>query len=772
MVAALSASAATWMLEQSEAANKQMYQAITNAYAWVYAGQRSGDMGAPLDPDKDYATEASKIVYTLTGGDADATTVFRGRSLTLGRVRQTAHSEAKTSWDNWGTGGGLILSAPGYYTMYVGNVESDIYGKVRVETTADSPFPFQFEAANSCMNFHGDFAGGSDAAFKINGLRDNVSFKFSGSLDNYLGSVAASNVTLHVGSTVLAGSLSMDRATLTPINGESVFTVGTLNLGHDVRIMATGDMSAGTSGLIAVTNALHMTARPVTISIDPSHREGLEGPVALSVLSVPAGVGLHAGDFSVDAGCAGWTRLAVSTNSEENTCVLSAVIAPVVEQTVTDANIRDPNYASSFNDSSHWSDNAVPHRGAHYLVPKINSAVARLRTPTDIAMDYVFPGETLTIDGSCELGLFYRGFSCNELRLGDKALVMLGNGVAYGTLGGRLALPQNGHVFICAYNGATFEIAADVTGSSRIVFDGTHGNASGRRATTLLTGDNSRFTGTITVGLNRDPMNISDNKFQTLKVSDPACLGAPLVEFDATALVLKRLARLHADSTFALSDLTRGVYIGEDGSKVGGAGATNTAGTDSEGQIYVSSGETLSILSQLTLNGRLHKYGAGTLALGGALRFGPAAAVVDEPHANSNSCIVAEGYVKPLSADAFNGMEMTFAAGSGIRLDIDPQNADLRAYGLRNTKVETPFATMEGKISVDFDVPEGFSVEKPFTIGVVTVPAGIADSVFSMLSMAKPEVGGCRMIADVASSDDIATIIATFKPVGFSIQIR
>ncbi len=44
--------------------------------------------------------------------------------------------------------------------------------------------------------------------------------------------------------------------------------------------------------------------------------------------------------------------------------------------------------------------------------------------------------------------------------------------------------------------------------------------------------------------------------------------------------------------------------------------ATNSDGTDSEGQFGVNEGDTLTILTQLTMNGRLHKYGAGTLALG------------------------------------------------------------------------------------------------------------------------------------------------------------
>ena len=48
-------------------------------------------------------------------------------------------------------------------------------------------------------------------------------------------------------------------------------------------------------------------------------------------------------------------------------------------------------------------------------------------------------------------------------------------------------------------------------------------------------------------------------------------------------------------------------------------------------------------------------------------------------------------------------------SGTGIKLNINPDDADLRTYGLRNTKAEAPFiAPASDKIPVSFDVP--FSV--------------------------------------------------------------
>ena len=299
--------------------------------------------------------------------------------------------------------------------------------------------------------------------------------------------------------------------------------------------------------------------------------------------------------------------------------------------------------------------------------------------------------------------------------------------------------------------------------------DGRHNSTSSRRGYTRLTGDNSRFFGSITVGLNRDPMTIADSKYQWLYVSDPAKLGSPRKTFSAKALVLKRLGRLAAEGSVTFSDTTRGIYIGDDGNNYGGPGSPNTAGTDSEGQMYVTEGNTLTLLTQLTMNGRLHKYGAGTLALGGPLKFGNEES--DEPLANSNLLAVAQGYVKPLAADSFNGLEMTFAAGTGIKLDINPQDTDLRAYGLRNTKAATSFTANGGTIPVSFDVPADFaSSSQPFTLGIVTVPTAIAGDVRNLLAVERPR--GFRMEIDTAQDGDDTTIRATLSRSGFCVIVQ
>ena len=150
----------------------------------------------------------------------------------------------------------------------------------------------------------------------------------------------------------------------------------------------------------------------------------------------------------------------------------------------------------------------------------------------------------------------------------------------------------------------------------------------------------------------------------------------------------------------------------------------------------------------------------------------------DTPLANSNLLAVAQGFVKPLAADSFNGMEMTFAAGTGIKFDINPQDADLRAYGLRNTKALTPFTAAEGgAIPVSFDVPAGFTPEGPFSVGIATVPAATDEDVaaaMAQFAVTSPKVAHCKMSLSAVphAEEGTVTVTANFRVHGFSLVVR
>lgn len=109
-------------------------------------------------------------------------------------------------------------------------------------------------------------------------------------------------------------------------------------------------------------------------------------------------------------------------------------------------------------------------------------------------------------------------------------------------------------------------------------------------------------------------------------------------------------------------------------------------------------------------------------------------------------------WVRALSADAFDGLAITFAEGAKLVVDVDASDSGLARYGIRNVKAATPFASTatEGMIDVelDFDGAE----EKNLTVGICTVPTSVAPAVKSMLRLSKPAWRGYT--AEVVSAAD------------------
>ena len=88
-------------------------------------------------------------------------------------------------------------------------------------------------------------------------------------------------------------------------------------------------------------------------------------------------------------------------------------------------------------------------------------------------------------------------------------------------------------------------------------------------------------------------------------------------------------------------------------------------------------------------------------------------------------------------------METTIDSGASLKLAIDPSNADLTAYGIRNTTVDTPFtlaASFGGKLPLtlateDYVLPEDCHA---LTNALVTVKDSSAAAVRAMLPNMHP----------------------------------
>ena len=111
---------------------------------------------------------------------------------------------------------------------------------------------------------------------------------------------------------------------------------------------------------------------------------------------------------------------------------------------------------------------------------------------------------------------------------------------------------------------------------------------------------------------------------------------------------------------------------------------------------------------------------------------------------------------------------------AGIKLDINPVDADLVTYGLRNAKELTPIATADadGSIAVSFDVPDSFAPTKSFVVGIVTLPANQAEAVRAKLEVENPQIPDHSMAITLNPTGELVTIQAEFRQTGLSIYLR
>ena len=253
--------------------------------------------------------------------------------------------------------------------------------------------------------------------------------------------------------------------------------------------------------------------------------------------------------------------------------------------------------------------------------------------------------------------------------------------------------------------------------------------------------------------------------------ADPLCFGGPLPAFAYDALTITKMSRLITTNEVTFSDMTRGWLLS------GIAQLETTA-----------EGDSLTLLQPVTVNGCVYKQGAGTLAMGGTMKFLDAeGALTDTPpdDASKRTLFVQGGAIKPLSADSFNGLDIVFSnsvnvAGVNVTdvaldIDLDAEDADLRAYGLRNTKSPSPLAlSLAGgatKVPVRL-LADAADISGTYTVGVMTVKSTVADETFAKLDILKPEGFKVERRVTVDAEAGTSTLVVTIKQHGFKVILR
>ncbi|MBR4654434.1 MAG: hypothetical protein IKO72_13830 [Kiritimatiellae bacterium] len=238
----------------------------------------------------------------------------------------------------------------------------------------------------------------------------------------------------------------------------------------------------------------------------------------------------------------------------------------------------------------------------------------------------------------------------------------------------------------------------------------------------------------------------------TVYATDGRNLGGPLADFTYDALTLSGWCKLATTNSVVFDQANRGIFV------------------QGNGQVEVTSGDTITFMNPLTMAGELLKKGAGTLALGGAMRF------IDgeestEPLAGTNVVTVKAGWLKPLATNALDGAALAFGTGTGIRLDVSPTADGLAEYGFVNVKANGSVglaAGATGKITVALDGKPSLAVE----LGVATLPSrSDAETLRSLLSLVRPD-GYKGRLTVVDNADGTATVRAVLSSAGTFLIIR
>ena len=450
----------------------------------------------------------------------------------------------------------------------------------------------------------------------------------------------------------------------------------------------------------------------------------------------------------------------------------------VVKLTQTDSALRTSTQSSAMTNGMQWTDGLWPtNPTVNYVVTRVNNAATYLRTydtgtisePVD---DFVFGGNSLTIDNAY-LMMLNKSFRSNKLVLRNGGRIYTPDSSASGSLLGPV-VAETGAATFNAYSDYKLTIKGEISGTGKLVFTGPDGGAtSAAYATYILEGINTNFTGTTTVTVpayKPSDMVANTNKitprfdrnYIKLFLTDKRNLGGPLDAMNPKAFTIENMSRVAPTNVanLVLDDATRGIFI------------------KWVGRFYADLEQTISIASPIAVYGTMWKEGAGTLVLANLAPTFGADATASTPDADATNRMfrIAGGSVKIASVDAVNGLDVVLVgAASRLALDLSVDDIDLKLYGIRNTKTDSPFAVADGaeKIMVLLDADEPPPTRT--TRGIFTVKNSAYSDVAALVKFEKSEtLTGWSLVRKTPrdNGDGTMTMVVTVRPSGFSFSFK
>ena len=718
----------------------------TNAYMWTDSetGTRLGDRGAAIPTDYDYVVANTRTcrtpLYSMT---------FPGKSLTVGTRGDQGTVGNLTLFPNV-TGNRYTFDGAGL-TLVSGRLQNlgghnpRISGNITVTSPASDPFWLNDHSKDSALWFEDvNFTGGADTGLKITTWESldqrnmwtatNTTCHFTGdTLKNYAGEIFCSqfanlnhrtNDVFHA--TLSSGTVETPaRVTLNPygnIQGDTatdVVSVASLTIKDKGCITVTYDGTLKTGSCIVVRNTFTREGK-VTIRFSPGFRftnSNANFVPEFPVLKVPVGTTLNLDDFVLESYCVFPDyNLRVGTDESGLPTLYLGQTGQIVTQNKIDSNSNDEYFYKSYGtffSGSHWSNGLPPEpTNFYYSTREMRSYDPAKPNPV------TFAGRILARNGG-QLELQTDNANNAVTHIPDLRFVGADASVIYNYAGtprrltGRIRCWfSNTEVNLIVYgnDARVLDIGSDIEGWGNISARLTNSKTSWVR----LSGVNTNFIGNIKVESAKS--GTGEDFHLEFSVPDERAMGGPMPQWCYNGHSFRHSSVFTPDGTMTLARKNCGLYIE-------GAATFN-----------VTNG-TLTVLEKITWRGHLTKKGVGTLAIGGERPYfiwdGTTA-----PRADTNVLIVAAGALKPLSAEAFDGVAVTMAPGTSIALDM-PTNltAGIGKYGMALTNALASLTLPAEGVTVTLANPSGAAL-RSCTVPICTVATTAADGLDGKFSCA------------------------------------
>lgn len=730
--------------------------------------------------------------WTLTVNSGQSETAFPGSELVIGGTFQLYNIGTDYAWNSeFRTSVPLIMAPDGVFKIAA--YSASFYSPMEIRGTRESPALFRFYTAdtNNRMFYpYFTFTSTADAVARFCVVPDNVNGRFQ----YVFSDSAASGADL----SGYYGTLLFNDAGAT-FNAFSVSMPGTLELTNGAQAYLTDSSATSSFGSIKIDSGSGLSftaannAHDITITSRLTLAEGAKlGLKKINGFAIPSnetssykvftltdnavqngipdfqGVTLDIGyEEPIDSNRAnskmlGLPTVAIITNMlAGGAAEISVKPRPVVTFTANNGWMQTP-FAEGFNCTGYLSDNRSFHSDSdYYATGSYNIRVQGTGATT------VFPGHSLTFKGTGVT--FYDDYEFPDLRICSGAVFRPGrDGTQWPatlTIGGKAQVLENGWAaeswkWIVRNNNG-WKIDSALSGYGSIQFEYSPASTDNKErwsGAVELCGDNSAFTGTMTVAY--DPSAASAGIFNdngwgefspsavsntTLTVHSKANLGGALAAFNSASLVIGDYCRLAFAETAVFDEMTRGWSL------------------PANGFLRVSDGNRVMVKQTITCGdgARLVKEGSGTLVLGGTV--GSVANAVAAP-----TLEVSEGSLGFASTNAFGNLTISFAPDAKLVVDATTSDSVLKAKGLAVSS--TTFGG-SGKIPVVIDAGV-LGRDDAASVAVMTL-ADVASA-----EAMKPRLAIARIpqhktvLSTVTNGDGSVTIRADVTPVGFVISFR